>query len=205
MRRHARLAVPSAIVSTQIPPMHPRLQELSDHFDRHRADLRAAVNSVPTEQHERAPSDGEWSVLGVLEHIAIVEGRVSAALQRTIDQARANGVSQETDDAPLLTTLGADVYLDRTKKIKASEAAQPKLAQSIDAIWRSLDETRDSIRGLMTAADGMKLTDVTMPHPVFGPLHLYKWFAFVGAHEGRHAAQIREIGARLAEQPHVST
>lgn len=142
---------------------------------------------------------------GVLEHIAIVEGRVSAALQRAIEEARANGVSLETDDAPILATLDADAYLDRARKIKTSEAAQPKLGQPIDDLWRSLDATRDSIRGLMTAADGMKLTDVTMPHPVFGPLHLYKWFAFVGAHEGRHAAQIREIGARLAEQPQVTS
>ena len=143
--------------------------------------------------------------MGVLEHIAIVEGRMSAALQRTIDEARANGVSQETDNAPILATLGIDAYLDRTRKIKTSQAAQPKLGQPIDDIWRSLDETRASIRGLMTAADGMKLTDVTMPHPAFGPLHLYEWFAFVAAHEGRHAAQIREIGAKLAEQPQVSS
>ena len=32
---------------------------------------------------------------------------------------------------------------------------------------------------------------------VFGPLDLYTWFAFIGAHEARHAAQIREIGAAL--------
>jgi hypothetical protein len=40
---------------------------------------------------------------------------------------------------------------------------------------------------------------VSMPHSVFGPSSAYHWFAFVGAHEARHAAQIREIaGALLA-------
>ena len=31
------------------------------------------------------------------------------------------------------------------------------------------------------------------PHPLFGPLSAYHWFAFIAAHEARHAAQIREI------------
>ena len=46
--------------------------------------------------------------------------------------------------------------------------------------------------------DGLALSQVEHPHPIFGPLNLYQWVAFVGAHEARHAAQIREVGAQLA-------
>ena len=38
---------------------------------------------------------------------------------------------------------------------------------------------------------------VQAPHPVFGALDMYQWLLFVGAHEGRHADQIREIGEAL--------
>jgi hypothetical protein len=39
---------------------------------------------------------------------------------------------------------------------------------------------------------------VVVPHPALGDQNLYQWIAFVGAHESRHAAQIREIAAALA-------
>jgi hypothetical protein len=177
--------------------MHPRLQELADHIDRQRAELRAAVASIPADRLGAPPSENQWSVLGVLEHVAIVEGRVGAALQRTINDARANGIGPETDDAPIIPTLNIAPFADRTKKIKAPEQAQPKSGLSLGQVWQALDETRETMRSLMNAADGMKLTDVTMPHPVFGPLHLYTWFAWIGSHEARHAAQIREIGSVL--------
>jgi hypothetical protein len=179
--------------------MHPRLQELVDHLDRHRAELRAAVAGVPADRLCVAPSDGQWSVLGVLEHLAIVEGRVGAALQRTVNEARANGVGPETDESPILPALNTAVFTDRTKKIKTSEVGQPKSGQSLDQLWRALDEARETMRSVMNAADGMKLTEVTMPHPVFGALDLYTWFAWVGSHEARHAAQIREIAERLRD------
>jgi hypothetical protein len=43
---------------------------------------------------------------------------------------------------------------------------------------------------------------VSWPHPRFGPLTGYQWIAFSGAHEARHAAQIREIAEQLrASEP----
>jgi hypothetical protein len=173
--------------------MHPRLEELVGHLDRHRAELRAAVASVPADRLATSPSDMQWSVLGVLEHLAIIEGRVGAALQRTINEARANGVGPETDDSPILPTLDTAPFTDRTKKIKTSEVGQPKSGRSLAELWQALDQARETTRSVMRAADGMKLGEVTMPHPVFGALNLYAWFAWVGSHEARHAAQIREI------------
>jgi hypothetical protein len=177
--------------------MHPRHQELSNHLDTHRAELRAAVAAVPAEHHTTSPSDGQWSVLEVLEHLAIVEGRVGVLIEKHLDDARAAGLSPETDDAPVLPTLNIAMFGDRTRKIKASDAAQPKAGRELNDLWQSLDAALDHARRLLHSADGMRLSDVTMPHPVFGPLDLYTWFAFIGSHEGRHAAQIREIGAAL--------
>jgi uncharacterized damage-inducible protein DinB len=180
--------------------MHPRLVELSDHLDRHRAELRAAVASVPPDRHALSPEEGAWSVLGVLEHLTMVESRVGPALQRQINEARAAGVAPETATTPIMPTLDIAQYVDRTTKIKASEAAQPKSGKSLEELWRALDAARETTRGAMAAGDGMSLGDVTMAHPVFGPMHLYRWFAWVGSHEARHAAQIREIGASLASR-----
>jgi len=181
--------------------MHPRYQEIVDHLDRHRAELRAAVDSVPAERRATSPGDGQWSVLGVLEHLAIVEGRVGTLIEKNLSDARVAGLSPEVDEGPLLASLNIRMFSDRTRKIKASDAAQPKSGREIDELWQALDDSLNHIRRLLASADGMRLSDVMMPHPVFGPLDLYTWFAFIGSHEGRHAAQIREIGATLAGSP----
>ena len=44
---------------------------------------------------------------------------------------------------------------------------------------------------------GMPLGAVQQPHRILGELNLYEWIAFLGTHEARHAAQIRELAATL--------
>lgn len=178
--------------------MHPRHQELSAHLEQQRAELRAAVASVPDQLHSVVPGDGRWSVLGVLEHLVIVEGRIGMLMGKHIDDAKAAGLQREADESPLLPRLNIAPFTDRTRKIKGSDAVAPKLGRALDELWQSLDASLRTIQGLLASADGLRLSDVTMPHPAFGPLDLYTWFAFVGSHEARHAAQIREIGEALA-------
>jgi hypothetical protein len=177
--------------------MHPRFEELSAHLDRQRAELRAAVASVPSRYHAITPSDDHWSVLGVLEHLVIVEGRIAKLIEKNLDDARAGGLQTETDDTPILPLLRIAPFTDRTRRIKASDAAQPRLGRELGELWQSLDASLDTFHQLLASADGMRIGTVTMPHPIFGPLDLYTWFAFVGSHEARHAAQIREIGVML--------
>jgi hypothetical protein len=181
--------------------MHPRFEELSAHLDRQRAELRAAVVAVPTQWHATSPAEGQWSVLGVLEHLVIVEGRIGALIAKHLGEARAAGLGPESEDAPILPTLKIAAFTDRTRKIKASDAAQPKAGRELAELWQSLDASLDTFHQLLASADGMSIGTVTMPHPIFGPLDLYTWFAFVGGHEARHAAQIREIGATLTSSP----
>jgi hypothetical protein len=49
------------------------------------------------------------------------------------------------------------------------------------------------------SADGLALSEIVQPHPVLGPINLYQWIAFVGAHEARHAAQVMELRELLVE------
>ena len=181
--------------------MHPRHQELASHLDQQRADLRAAVAGVPADHHSASPAEDQWSVLGVLEHLVIVEGRVGTLIEKHLSDARAAGLPSETDESPILPTLNVAMFSDRSRKIKASEAAHPKFGRTLDELWTSLDGSLANIHRLLGTADGARLSEIMMPHPVFGPLDLYTWFAFIGSHEARHAAQIREIGAKLAERP----
>ena len=41
--------------------------------------------------------------------------------------------------------------------------------------------------------NGLAIGQIELPHPRFGLLNAYQWVLFLGAHERRHTAQIREI------------
>src|SRR5258708_12189513 len=57
--------------------MNDLTRHLLADLDLHRASVREAVDSVPVEWRERRPEEGRWAVAEVLEHLAIIEGRVA--------------------------------------------------------------------------------------------------------------------------------
>jgi hypothetical protein len=172
--------------------VHPRTRELLDYLDQQRAVLRAAFDAIPAPLRDRAPAADRWSTAGVIEHLAIVETRVSARLSALISEARAAGLGAEPSSEPVLPTINIGQVVDRSTKLAAPDAIQPT-GLGADAAWTALEEAGKGVRDLMNASDGLALGSVSMPHPVFGPSSAYHWFALVGAHEARHAAQIREI------------
>jgi hypothetical protein len=178
--------------------MHPRIEELSRFLDAQRDALRAAIDGVPAHLRSVKPADGRWSVDGVIEHLVMIEGRVTGVLKTKLADARAAGVGRETEESPVLPTFALGGMLDRSVKLNAPEHVQPKGVFDSETGWDALQMSRQGLRALLAEADGLSCCDIVHPHPVFGPINLYAWFAFLGAHEARHASQIREVGAALA-------
>jgi hypothetical protein len=165
-----------------------------DHLDTQRAVLRKAFDEVPPENRERQPAPGRWSAAGIIEHLAIVEERVAVALSARIASARAEGLGLESSIAPVLPTFDLARILSRSNRINAPEPVHPTSLTS-EAAWEALERAGGRVRAALRSADGLALGTVTHPHPAFGPISIYEWFAVIGSHEARHAAQIREIAA----------
>lgn len=178
-------------------PMHPRICELSDYLTRQRAILRTAFESVPSALHGSRPAPDRWSVAEIIQHLSIVEERIGRRLSQQIAEARSAGLSPETSEAPILPILDLERLEDRSRRVTAPEFAVPTILMTADDAWVALEESTKSVREALRVGDGYALGVLNAPHPRLGPLSLYQWFAFIGAHEGRHAAQIREIAAAL--------
>jgi hypothetical protein len=127
-----------------------------------------------------------------VEHLAIVNERIARLLVKGIDEARASGLGPETSTDPILPTLNLGRALDRTKRFTAPDFVRPTGLNG-DAAWAALEGATLKVRAAVAAGDGLALEKVGWPHPVFGQLSLYEWIGSVGAHEARHAAQIREM------------
>jgi hypothetical protein len=177
--------------------MHARIRELMDHLDGQRAILRAAFDAVPAATRIRPPQPNRWSAVEVVEHLALVEQRVGAALAARLAAARAEGIGPETSEEPLLPAMDLARVVDRTTRIAAPPTSHPA-GLDADAAWAALEQAGTTIRQMLLSVDGLAIGAVTHPHPVFGPVSLYQWFALIGSHEARHAAQLREIAETFA-------
>jgi hypothetical protein len=176
----------------QIINMHPRTRELLVYLDRQRTTLQAAFESIPIALRDRPPAPERWSAAGVIEHLAIVEASLAKRLAARIEQARAEGIGPELVTDPVLPTLSLTHLLDRTRRFEASETVRPTGLDAPSA-WSALENAGTDVRKALQAGDNLALGTVLMPNPRLGPMPLYYFFAFIGAHEQRHAMQIREI------------
>src|SRR5262245_96251 len=174
--------------------MHPRIAELLKHLDTHHEDFRTAYDGVPQERRNEKPAADRWSAANVVEHVAIVNGRVAGRFAKQIAEARAAGCAAESAQDPILPTIDLARVLDRSReqRVQAPDPIQPT-GLDADAAWAALERSNVALKDALASGDGLALGTLMSPHPLFGQLSIYQWAAFVGAHQARHAAQFREI------------
>jgi hypothetical protein len=167
------------------------IAEIYEEMDDTRARLVGAVEHLTDEEHGFRPSSENWTVAEIVEHLSVVEGRVARMLGVMLtklgsEAARAEGSHFEP------VTITEFVERSRTEKYTAPEEIRPKGAPLSDSLAR-LRDSRAALRALRERAERVDGTRARFPHPVWGPLDLYQWLAFVGAHEQRHLYQIEAL------------
>jgi len=180
--------------------MHPRTEELLSHLEENRAALHAAVDAVPSSLRETRPAADRWSVAEVLEHLGRVEDQLTRLLATKLAEARLTGaLGPEPESGPMVDSLKY-LLLDRRRRITAGGRVLPRGEMDTATALATLEQTRGKLRDLVVSHDGLSLGAVSHPHPAFGVLDGYQWFLFIGTHEARHTAQIREIGEALGAE-----
>lgn len=172
--------------------MPSAIDVLIRHLEACHAELRAAVHAVPFAAREQRPPGGGWSVAQVVEHLAHTDRLFTQLLARFVGELRGQPADQ-VDAAGLLQRRRLLAVLDRNTKVESREWILPVQNWTIDAAMRNLADARTTLLLTVRSADGVPLGTVTYPHFILGDLNLYEWIGFIGYHEARHAAQIREI------------
>jgi uncharacterized damage-inducible protein DinB len=168
--------------------------ELTEFLRTTRSELKAAVLAVPREQHSRKPSPESWSVAEVLEHLALVERRITELLAAAALKAREDGGAPSVSGS----IVGSIKLRDRSRRIEARESNLPSRGLDSDAALAQLDAARDALLALVDDAQRVDLSTAVYPHPIFGELNGYQWLAFIGGHELRHTDQIHDIAKQLS-------
>jgi hypothetical protein len=173
--------------------MHPRFEEVINYLDGERATLREAVESVPPELRDKLPGPDRWSVAQVLQHLGLIEKRVGLGMTKWVGDARNGSLGPEVDTSSVMNSLPRQLIIDRSRPRTAPEEVRPPGDIDARAAWEILENARETLRSAFLSGDGLAFSQVVQPHPVLGPINLYQWMLFVGSHEERHTAQIKEI------------
>jgi hypothetical protein len=177
--------------------MHPRSEEVLNYLDARRKELRAAIDSVPAQARNTPPSDKQWSVAQVLDHLTIIDKRIAAGVGKWIADAKGTGLGQETETTSVAGTIPNEKIVDRSRKVEAPEEIRPRTDVDAETAWAELEQARAKLRAAFLTGDGLALGEVVQPHPVLGPINIYQWMLFCASHEARHTLQIREIAGQL--------
>jgi hypothetical protein len=164
-----------------------------------RATLEAELARVAVPLRDRRPREGRWSIGQILEHLVIVESGVTRLLAKLIPTAPARPGEEAFDADVFRREMAMPFVVDRMQRLQSPERTWPGGRMNAATAWVSLLETRRALLDLVRTADGHALERVSFPHALLGPFDLYQWIAFVGLHEARHAAQIREVSEQMVE------
>jgi hypothetical protein len=179
--------------------MHNHVAQVLGLFDDAHAELQTATESVPEPLRSRRPSETRWSVNDVLEHLSLVETRVSGVLREAIAAARQRGLGPEGSERAALSSETSRMLVDRSHPRTAPEAVQPTGRLTSQDAWAAVERSRDAIRKTLLGAEGLALGQITHAHPLFGELTAYQWVEALSGHRRRHAAQIREAATELMQ------
>jgi hypothetical protein len=181
------------VVEEKANVLHPRIEELIEHLEETRAALLDAVQHVGRDRGDERPGDGRWTVGEVLDHVSRVEAGYARLLTKRVSDGRAKGLSPETETSSILGSVEGGPLTDRTRRLQAPEIVVPREGATVDEGLAALASSRAAVRAALADANGLALGTLTQNHPYFGVLNMYQWGVFLGYHDLRHAAQIREV------------
>lgn len=173
--------------------LHPRIEELLEHLEETRAALLDAVQHVAHDRRDARPGDGRWTVGEVLDHVSRVEAGYARLLAKRVSDARASGLPPETETSSILGSVESGPLTDRTRRLQAPEIVVPRQGATVAEGLAALESSRAAVRAALLDANGLALGTLTQNHPFFGTLNMYQWGVFLGLHDLRHAAQVREV------------
>ena len=166
-------------------------QRLVAHLEMTEAWLMSEVGGLSPSQLTFRMTPDSWSILDVVEHLAIAEPQYWQQVQASMKQPPTKDTIEATDAAILWYGI------DRTNRARTGEARVPK------GRFAGLDQALGAFRTLraeMTSYAKTTKEDLRSRKLLEGNMDVYQWFVMISAHSQRHILQIREIKAH-AEFP----
>jgi len=170
--------------------MNPRLEEIVHEIEAARSELIHIVSDLDEAATGSRADPGQWSIGEILHHLVLMENLVTTLLERQIQKAKDRGIGADTSTESLIHSLDRFSIETVVDKITAPQSVAPAQGLTRDELLSLLSDSRAKLRRAISEVDGIDLSQMHFPHPVFGRIDMYQWILYVGKHERRHIAQI---------------
>lgn len=168
--------------------------QIFEAIDETRAKLYRLVEGLSDEQARARPQPNAWTATEIIEHLALIEGRLLQMMTMMLTKAESAGAGKK--DSPVeIEPFSFDEFIERSRneKYTAPEAVNPSGQLSLADALAKLRHSREQLHALRPRIEATDLSSLTYPHPAFGPLNFYRWLAFIGLHEERHLRQAKNL------------
>jgi hypothetical protein len=169
-------------------------QRLLAHLEMTESWLASEIEGLTPEQLKFRMTPESWTVMDVVEHLAIAEVQYWDQLQKSMQQPPAKEKPAATDAAILWYGI------DRTTRNKTGEARVPR------GKWSDVRESFAAfkkLRASMREYAAKTSEDLRSRMLLEGNMDVYQWFLMISSHSQRHVLQIREIKAH-SEYPRTA-
>jgi hypothetical protein len=165
---------------------------LAEHLTLTRDAFVRAAEGLDEAQSRYRRSEEEWSILAIVEHVALVEQRIVE--QMTTKMPDAPAPSGEKLSGPArFARLERMIPARSERRLAAPESFSPagRWPTVADAL-AAFVEARDRAIALAAAA-GPEVTSRVLASRAWGELDLEEWLYFASLHAARHTEQVQEI------------
>ena len=139
------------------------------------------------------PSESEWSVGEIVQHLCLVEERVIKDLKRALD-------GEPGRVGFLKRFIPTFIVSSRLMKVKAPRAVNPIDVPGKETTIENYNRARQSLKDLCATHGEDRFKHLVFKHPFLGDIDGTATVSFVGYHEHRHFKQIREVLKKLPRQ-----
>jgi hypothetical protein len=171
---------------TGAPMKKEERSRIVSHLEMTESWLADELKGLSKAQLNFKPSDGAWSILNVVEHLAVAEPQYWKDLQSSIKEARSEKKAEITDDQIMWYGI------DRTQRNRTGEAREPK--GQYDDVSKALGDFK-KLRATMLEYARTTEDDLRGAQYKNSKMDAYQWLLMISAHSQRHILQIREIKA----------
>ena len=189
MRRLALMTVLATMAAAPLaaePMTTGERQRLLAHLEMTESWLVSELEGLSVDQLRFRMTPESWTIMDVVEHLAIAEPQYWQRVQDSMKQPPA-ATKPEATDAGILW-----YGIDRTERARTGEARVPKGRWT--EIAASLGEFR-KLRATIREYARTTTDDLRSRRLLEGNMDVYQWCLMISAHAQRHILQIREIKA----------
>ncbi|HKP45470.1 MAG TPA: DinB family protein [Pyrinomonadaceae bacterium] len=159
-------------------------------LDKVHAQINATVAELDNDWFQRQPPDGGWSVAEIIQHLNLVEDRVTKDLKKSFAAPGARV-------GMLRRFIPTSIVASRIVRVQAPKGVNPTNAPEKQAVIENFNDARARLKSLCAEKDTRDFRQVTFTHPFLGKIDGVAAVSFLGYHEKRHYKQIHEVLRKL--------